>query len=68
VKDCKNKDYIDSNIFMAWNRLRNEFEPSSAPSLVKMEKKVRQCTVKMGQDPDIWITELEDYRMTLEDL
>jgi hypothetical protein len=48
--------------------LNNKFEPSSAPSLVKLEKQFRQCSLKKGQDPDIWITELEDYRMRLEEL
>jgi hypothetical protein len=48
--------------------LKNKFEPSSAPSLVKQEKQFRQCSLKKGQDPDIWITELEDYRMRLEEL
>jgi hypothetical protein len=44
---------------LAWERLRNKFEPQSAPSLVKMEKQFRQCALKKGQDPDVWITEFE---------
>jgi hypothetical protein len=68
VKGYKNKDYADGNARIAWERLRNKFEPSSAPSLVNLEKKFRQCSLKKGQDPDIWITELEDYRMRLEEL
>ena len=68
VKACKNKDYVDGNAFMAWERLKNKFEPVSAPSLVKMEKQFRQCALKKNQDPEIWITELEDLRMKLEEL
>jgi hypothetical protein len=68
VKGCKNKDYADGNASMAWERLKNKFEPLSAPSLVKLEKQFCQCSLKKGQDPDIWITELEDYRMRLEEL
>jgi Reverse transcriptase (RNA-dependent DNA polymerase)/gag-polypeptide of LTR copia-type/Zinc knuckle len=68
VKGCKNKDFVDGNASMAWDRLRNKFEPQSAPSLVKMEKQFRQCALKKGQDPDVWITELEDYRMKLDEL
>jgi hypothetical protein len=60
VKGCKNKDYADGNASMAWERLKNKFELSSASSLVKLEKQFRQCSLKKGQDPDIWITELED--------
>jgi hypothetical protein len=68
VKGCKKKDYTDSNASMAWEGLKNKFEPSSAPSLVKLEKQFSQCSSKKGQEPDIWITELEDYRMRLEEL
>jgi hypothetical protein len=68
VKCCKNKDYADVNASMAWERLKNKFEPSSAPSLVKLEKLLHQWSLKKVQDPDIWITELEDYRMRLEEL
>jgi hypothetical protein len=67
VKGCKNKDYAYGNASMAWKRLKNKFEPSSTPSLVKLEKQFRQYSLKKGQDPDIWITKLEDYRMRLED-
>jgi hypothetical protein len=42
VKGCKNKNYADGNANMAWERLKNKFEPSSAPSLVKLEKKFLQ--------------------------
>jgi hypothetical protein len=48
--------------------LKNKYEPQSAPSLVKMEKQFRQSSLKKGQDPDVWITELKDYRMKLDEL
>jgi hypothetical protein len=53
MKGCKNKDYEDGNASMAWERLKNKFEPSFAVSLVKLEKHFRQCSSKKGQDPDI---------------
>jgi hypothetical protein len=36
--------------------------------LNKIEKQFKQCALKNGQGPDIWMTELEDYRVKLEDL
>jgi hypothetical protein len=68
VKGFENKDYADGNASMAWERLKNKFEPQSAPSFVKMEKQFTQCALKKDQDPDIWITELEDYRMKRNEL
>ena len=44
VKACKNKDYVNCNAFMVWERLKNKFEPVSAPSLVKMEKRLSMCS------------------------
>jgi hypothetical protein len=68
VKGCKNKKYADGNASMAWEKLKNKYEPQSALSLVKMEKQFRQSALKKGQDSDTWITELEDYRMKLDEL
>jgi hypothetical protein len=33
-----------------------------------MEKQFRQSALKKGQNPDIWIIELEDYRIKLDEL
>jgi hypothetical protein len=37
-----------------------KYEPVSVPSVVKLEKEFRELSLKKGQDPEIWITELED--------
>ena len=60
IKGCKSKDYPDGNAALAWERLKNKYEPISAPSLVKLEKQFRGLALKKGQDPEVWITELED--------
>jgi hypothetical protein len=41
VKGCKNKYYADGNASLAWERLKNKYEPQSAPSLIKMDKQFR---------------------------
>jgi hypothetical protein len=46
VKGFKNKDCVDGNAIMAWQRLRNKFELSFALSLVKLEKQFYQCSLK----------------------
>jgi hypothetical protein len=47
VKGCKSKEYSDSNAAIAWERLRNKFEPVSAPSMVKLEKQCRTLSLKI---------------------
>jgi hypothetical protein len=38
VKGCKTKDHLKGNAATAWGRLKNKYEPVSAPTLVKLEK------------------------------
>jgi hypothetical protein len=38
VKGCKSKDQPDGNLAMAWNKLKNKYEPILAPSMVKLDK------------------------------
>jgi gag-polypeptide of LTR copia-type len=66
VKGCKTKDYPDGNAASAWEMLKNKYEPVSAPTLVELEKQFRELSLKKGQDPETWITELENLRVRLE--
>jgi hypothetical protein len=68
IKGCKIKDYQDGNSAIAWGRLKNEFATVSAPSIVKLEKHSRKLSLKKGQDPEVWITELEDLHVKLENM
>jgi hypothetical protein len=43
-------------------------EPISAPSMVKLEKKFRELSLKKGLDPEVRITELEDLSVKLENM
>jgi hypothetical protein len=53
---------------IAWERLKNKYEPVSVPSMVKIEKKFRELSFKKDQDQDVWITELEDFCVNLENM
>ena len=68
VKGCKNKDYPDGNATSAWEKFKNKYEPVSAPSMVKLDKQFRDSSLKKGQDPEVWITNLEDIRVRLDDM
>ena len=48
IKGCKSKDYPDGNAATAWERLKNKYEPISAPSMVKLEKQFRGLALKKG--------------------
>lgn len=59
VKGRKTKGYPDGNAAS---------KAIAAPSRVKWEKKFREISLKKDQDPEVWITELEDLRDRLEDM
>ena len=59
VKGCKTKDCPDGNAAS---------KPIAVPSTVKWEKQFREISLKKDQDPEVWITELEDPRDRLDDM
>jgi hypothetical protein len=48
VKGCKSKEYVDGNAFMAWERLKNKFEPLSVPSLCENGKTIPSMCLEEG--------------------
>jgi hypothetical protein len=68
VKRCKIKDYPDGNAVTAWEKLKNKCEPISAPNMVKLDKQFKSSSLKKSQYPEVWITELEDYRVSIDDM
>jgi hypothetical protein len=34
---CKSKDYPDGNVTTAWEKIKNKYEHTSAPSMVKLD-------------------------------
>jgi hypothetical protein len=51
---------------LEWEKLKKKYDPISAPSLVKTERTFRESKLSKDEDPDIWITNLEDLRIKLE--
>jgi gag-polypeptide of LTR copia-type len=68
VKGCKSKDHPQGNAAIAWNKLKNKYKQMSAPYMVKLDKQFRASVLKKGEDPEVWITQLEDICIRLEDM
>jgi hypothetical protein len=66
VKSCKSKELEDGNTALAWETLKKKYDPISAPSLVKTERLFRESRLGKNEDPEIWISNLEDLRIKLE--
>jgi hypothetical protein len=68
IRRCKAKDYPDGNGAISWERLSNKYRPVSLPSKVKLEKLFSELSLKKGQDPEIWITELKYLCVKLKNM
>ena len=66
VKSCKTKGYEDGIAALAWEKLMKKYDPVSAPPLFKTERIFRESKLNKDEDPEVWITNLEDLRLKLE--
>ena len=60
IKGSKSKEFAEGSAREAWKRILNRFEPKKAPNRLQKKKKIQNLKLKYGQDPDIYISELED--------
>jgi hypothetical protein len=51
---------------LAWEKLEKKYDPVSALSLVKTERLFRESKLGKDEDPDTWVTNLEDLRLKSE--
>jgi hypothetical protein len=69
VKGCTSSDYPNGNLRLAWKKLHDKYLPTSAPTKVKLKKAFQAMKLKNKEDdPDEWITELEEMRARLADM
>ena len=62
VKGSKTAEIKGGDCAVAWKRLHNKFEPKTAPSRLNLKKQFLQSNLQTRQDPDEWITDLEDLK------
>jgi hypothetical protein len=68
VKAGKTKDFPEGNAAESWRRLRQKYRPDSAPMLTKLTKQFYASKMDDGQDPDEWMTQLEDIQIQMSTL
>jgi hypothetical protein len=61
-------NYPDGNSVTSWEKIKNKYAPVSSPSKVKLDKQFRHLSLMKDQDPEVWITELEYFRIRLYDM
>lgn len=66
VRNAKNDDYKNGNAYLAWKNLKKKYEPNTAPTEMSLYRQLYQSKLEDKQDPDVWISRLEDLRFRLE--
>jgi hypothetical protein len=56
---------IQSAVQEKHGSLNNKFEPKTAPSRLRLQNLSHESYLQLSQDPDKWITELEELRMRI---
>ena len=60
IRSSKSKDYAEGSAREAWKKITDKFEPKKAPNRLQKKKQIQNLRLKYGQDPDIFISVLED--------
>jgi len=69
ICSCRTTDYKNGNAAVAWKSLSDKYAPKIAP--MKLELKFEFQRMKLrdaSEDPDVWISQLEDLRGRLKDM
>ena len=67
VRRSKTKDYKYGHARNAWLKLKERYEPKSAPSRAKLQRQFYAAKCRQKEDPELYITYMEDLRMRLVD-
>ena len=62
ISECRTPDNPKGDATSAWEKLKHKYEPSTAPSYIKLNRKFVNSKLTGDMNPDNWITELEGMR------
>ena len=69
VRTSKTDNYPDGSANIAWTKLVRKFEAKTKPSLLKLKKIFLASKLnRKTDDPDYWITMLDDIRVKIKDI
>ncbi len=68
IKGCKGGEYKHGLASLAWSRLKTKFEPRGSTSLLKLKREFNQLRMKKDEDPEEWITKLEEIQERINDM
>ena len=68
VRQSVSDEYPDGNAREAFMKLKRKYQPETAPELARLHKLFFGTKHKKRQDPEIYISYLEDFRLRMSDM
>ena len=69
VAESVTEELPDGSAAVAWKNLVDKYQPKTGANLVQLKLEFATCRMKNeDEDPDVWITELENLRQRLKDM
>ena len=65
ISECRTADNPRGDATLAWKKLKHKYEPTTAPSYIKLHRKFVNSKLSVDENPDNWITELEGMRVDM---
>jgi hypothetical protein len=66
IRTAKTKDFVGGDARGAWKRLESKYESKRAPSRLILKEKFMNSKLRNPRsDPDVWITQLEDLQVQI---
>ena len=68
VDNCRTTDFPQGDVKLAWQRLKDKFEPKHALLFIQLKKRFANSKLNVDNDPDDWITLLESLRSDMNNV
>jgi len=69
ICSCRSMEYKNGNTADAWKSLSNKYAPKIAPMKLELKLKFQHMKLRdASEDPNVWISQLEDLRARLKDM
>ena len=66
IDESKTDSLPDGDAHLAWTKLCDRYEPKTNATKVELKKEFNDSSLSTGEDPEVWISDLERVRQRLK--
>ena len=68
VDEAVSDSLPDGDLAKAWSKLAKKYQPTTKVAMTDTKREFTESSLSSGEDPDVWITELERKRFLLKEM